>query len=47
MANSIQVDAIVLQLVEKGIITKDGFYTKLKNVQAEYDRRGLGKKIYG
>ena len=43
MANAIQVDAIVLLLVEKGIITEDEFYTKLKQVQSEYDRKGIGK----
>ena len=36
MANSIQVDAIAQLLIEKGIITKEEFFTKLKQVQGEY-----------
>ncbi|MCK4618569.1 MAG: hypothetical protein KAT52_01360 [Desulfobacterales bacterium] len=36
MANSIQVDAIAQLLIEKGIITKDEFFDKLKQVQDEY-----------
>ncbi len=43
MANAIQVDAIVLLLAEKGIITEEEFYGKLKQVQAEYESMGLGK----
>ncbi len=43
MANAIQVDAIVLLLVEKGIITEDECYTKKKQVQTEYQGKGLGK----
>ena len=39
MANSIQVDAVVQLLIEKGIITKDEFFGKLKQVQAEYKSR--------
>ncbi len=39
MANSIQVDALCQLLIEKGIITSDEFFTKLKQVQAENERR--------
>jgi hypothetical protein len=38
MANSIQVDAVAQLLIEKGIITEEEFYSKLKEVQ-----RGYGK----
>jgi hypothetical protein len=37
MANSIQVDAAVQLMIEKGFFTKDEFFTKLKAVQAEYN----------
>jgi hypothetical protein len=41
MANSIQVDALAQLLIEKGLITEEEFYSKLKEVQAEYqDRKG-------
>jgi hypothetical protein len=43
MANAIQEDAIVLLLAEKGITTEEEFNGKLKQVQAEYERMGLGK----
>ena len=36
MANSIQVDALYQLLIEKGLITEEEFYCKLKEVQAEY-----------
>jgi hypothetical protein len=36
MANSIQVDAAVQLLVEKGFFTQDEFFRKLKAVQAKY-----------
>jgi hypothetical protein len=38
MANSIQVDAMAMLLIDKGLITKDEFYTKLKQVQMEYKK---------
>jgi len=38
MANSVQVDALCLLLIEKGIMTETEFYTKLKEVQAEYEK---------
>ena len=43
MANSIQVDALAQLLIEKGMITEDEFYSKLKEVQAEYENKGKGK----
>ena len=36
MANSMQVDALAQLLIEKGIITEEEFYRKLKAVQADY-----------
>ena len=40
IANSIQVDTIAMLLIEKGLIAKDEFDTKLKQVQMEYQRKG-------
>jgi len=37
MANSIQVDALAQLLIEKALISKEEFYRKLKEVQAEYE----------
>ena len=39
VTNSIQVDTLTQLLIEKGIITDDEFYTMLKQVQMEYQRR--------
>ena len=39
IANSIQVDALTQLLVEKGIITEQEFFSKLKQIQAEYKKR--------
>ncbi len=39
MANSIQTDALAQLLIEKGLITQDEFFTKLKQVQAEYQSK--------
>jgi beta-N-acetylglucosaminidase len=39
MANSIQVDTLSQLLIEKGIISKEEFFLKLKQVQAEYDAK--------
>ena len=39
IANSIQVDALAQLLIEKGIITQEEFFEKLKQVQAEYQSR--------
>jgi len=39
MANSIQVDALAQLFIEKGFITKEEFFDKLKQVQAEYQSK--------
>jgi hypothetical protein len=39
MANSIQVDTLSQLLIEKGIISKEEFFLKLKQVQAAYDAK--------
>ncbi len=38
-ANSIQVDALSQLLIEKGPITEQEFFTKLKEVQYEYESK--------
>ena len=40
MANSMQVDAAVQLLIEKGFFTEKEFFTKLKQVQATYQNNG-------
>ena len=44
MANMIQIDTLSQLLIEKGIITEQKFYTKLKAVQADYERK-KGTKV--
>jgi hypothetical protein len=39
IANSIQVDALAQLLIEKGLISREEFFAKLKEVQAEYESR--------
>ena len=39
VANSIQVDAMAMLLIEKGLITKDELFTMLKKVQMEYQSK--------
>ena len=39
MTNTIQVDTLSQLLIEKGIITGEEFFIKLKQVQAEYDAK--------
>ena len=39
MASSIQVDTLCQLLIEKGIITEEEFYLKLKTVQADYQKK--------
>ncbi len=39
MSQVIQLDAVSQLLIEKGVITEQEFYTKLKQVQAEYQAR--------
>ena len=38
IANSIQVDTAVQLLIEKGFFTQDEFFTKLKQVQTQYQK---------
>lgn len=38
-ANMIQLDAVSQLLIEKGIITEQEFFAKLKQVQAEYQSK--------
>jgi len=44
IANSIEVDALSQLLIEKGIITEQEFFTKLKQVQYDYESR-KGEKV--
>ncbi len=39
LANSIQVDALCLLLIEKGIITPDEFFQKIKEIQRECESK--------
>jgi hypothetical protein len=39
IANSIQVDALAQLLIEKGIISEQEFFTKLKTVQMKYESK--------
>jgi len=39
MANSIQVDSLSQLLIERGIITQEEFYNKLKMVKMEYESK--------
>ena len=36
IANSIQVDALAMLMIDKGFFTKDEYFKKLKQVQMEY-----------
>ena len=40
LANSIQNDAIVQLLIEESIITQEKFFTKLKQLQTQYQSKG-------
>ena len=40
LANSIQIDALTQLLIESGVISKERFFTKLKEVQLQYRNRG-------
>ena len=44
MANVIQTDAVTQLLIEKGIISEQEFFTKLKQVQAEWESK-KGTKV--
>jgi hypothetical protein len=39
LGNSMQVDALIQLMIDKGLITGEEFMAKLKKVQAEYQRR--------
>ena len=39
MSNTISLDALVLLLIEKEVLTEDEYFNKLKQVQAEYQNR--------
>jgi hypothetical protein len=39
IANSVQVDALVQLLIEQGLISEQRFFQKLKEVQAQYEKR--------
>ena len=43
LVNSIRVNALAQLLIEKGLITENEFYWKLKDVQTEYESKGKGK----
>lgn len=43
IANTIQVDTMCRLLIEKGIISEEELYGKLKEVQAEYNQK-IGKQ---
>ncbi len=40
IANSLQYDASVQLLIEEDIITQEKFFTKLKQVRAQYQSKG-------
>ena len=42
ISNSIQIDAAVQLLIDKGLITEQEFFTKLKQVQAQYQTKRNG-----
>jgi hypothetical protein len=39
ISNTIQLDVVTRVLIEKGIITDDEFFVKLKKVQMEYESK--------
>ena len=39
IANSIQVDALAMLMIDKGFFTQDEYFKKLKQVQMEYERK--------
>jgi len=42
ISNSIQIDAAVQLLIDKGLLTEQEFFTKLKQVQAQYQAKRNG-----
>jgi len=43
MSQVIQLDTVTQLLIEKGIISQEEFFTKLKQVQAEYQSKRAAK----
>ncbi len=43
LTNSRQANAVALLMIEKGLITEEEFYSKLKEVQDEYEKKRKGK----
>jgi hypothetical protein len=39
VAQMIQIDTLTLMLIEKGVFTQEEFFSKLKQVKAEYEGR--------
>ena len=39
MSQVLQLDAVTRLLIKKGVFTESEFFTKLKKVQAEYEKR--------
>jgi hypothetical protein len=39
MANAIQIDALTQLLIDKGLITQQEFFTKLKQVHTDYQNK--------
>lgn len=44
MYNSIMVDTLAQLMIEKGICTEEEFYSKLKQVQSQYEAKKLTKQ---
>jgi len=44
MAQMIELDSVTQLLIEKGIITQEEFYLKLKQVQAEYQSKAATRE---
>ena len=45
MANVIQTDTVAQLLIEKGIFTEQEFFTKLKQVQGEWESKKGNMKV--
>jgi mannitol/fructose-specific phosphotransferase system IIA component (Ntr-type) len=45
ISNSIQLDALCQLLIEKGLITKQEFFSTLKQVESEYQRKVAPTKL--
>jgi hypothetical protein len=39
VAQMIQIDTLTLMLIEKGVFSQEAFFSKLKEVKAEYESR--------